>query len=96
MFKIATLNKISPAGLALLSRDKYELTDFMAEANGLILRSKDIKDMPFSDNLLCIARAGVGVNNIDTDRCANEGIVVFNTPAGNANAVKEIVSPSAS
>lgn len=91
MFKIATLNKISPAGLSLLSKERYELTDFMAEANGLILRSKDIRDMQFSDNLLCIARAGVGVNNIDTSRCADEGIVVFNTPAGNANAVKELV-----
>ena len=90
MYKIATLNKISPVGLAELS-DKYEITDQLDEACGIVVRSQNMKEMDFSDNLLCISRAGVGVNNIPTDECASKGIVVFNTPGANANAVKEMV-----
>ena len=79
MFKIATLNKISPAGLSRLT-DNYTITENVDEANAILVRSQAMHDMDFSDNLLSIARAGAGVNNIPLDRCAEEGIVVFNTP----------------
>lgn len=90
MYKIATLNKISPKGLALLS-DKYTIIDNPEEAHGILVRSQDMHSMVFSDNLLAIARAGAGVNNIPVDLCSQKGIVVFNTPGANANAVKELV-----
>lgn len=90
MFKIATLNKISPVGLSHLT-DNYTVTENIDEANAILVRSQAMHDMEFSDNLLSIARAGAGVNNIPLDRCAEEGIVVFNTPGANANAVKELV-----
>ena len=90
MVKIATLNKISPAGLSRLT-DNYTITENVDEANAILVRSQAMHDMDFSDNLLSIARAGAGVNNIPLDRCAEEGIVVFNTPGANANAVKELV-----
>lgn len=90
MFKIATLNKISPVGLAKLT-DKYELIDNTDDACGIVVRSQNMKDMDFSEDLLAIARAGVGVNNIPSEKCADQGIVVFNTPGANANAVKELV-----
>ena len=90
MFKIATLNKISPVGLSRLT-DNYTITENVDEANAILVRSQAMHDMDFSDNLLSIARAGAGVNNIPLDRCAEEGIVVFNTPGANANAVKELV-----
>ena len=89
MFKIATLNKISPVGLSHLT-DNYTITENVDEANAILVRSQAMHDMDFSDNLLSIARAGAGVNNIPLDRCAEEGIVVFNTPGANANAVKEL------
>ena len=87
---IATLNKISKTGLSLLS-DRYALTDTIAEAKGILVRSQDMNSMELSENLEAIARAGAGVNNIPLDRCAEKGIVVFNTPGANANAVKELV-----
>ncbi|MDD5986556.1 MAG: 3-phosphoglycerate dehydrogenase family protein [Eubacteriales bacterium] len=90
MYKIATLNKISPAGLSQLGNE-YTVTDDLASANGIIVRSADMHDMDFSDSLLAIARAGAGVNNIPLDKCAAQGIVVFNAPGANANAVKELV-----
>jgi len=90
MVKIATLNKISPVGLACLTND-YAITGNVEEAAGILVRSQDMTDMAFSKELLAIARAGAGVNNIPLERCANEGIVVFNTPGANANAVKELV-----
>ena len=90
MFKIATLNKISPVGLAKLT-DKYELIDNTDDACGIVVRSQNMKEMDFSETLLAIARAGVGVNNIPSEKCADQGIVVFNTPGANANAVKELV-----
>lgn len=90
MYKIATLNKISPVGLSRLT-DEYTVIDSTDEANGILVRSQAMHDMEFSDDLLAIARAGAGVNNIPLDRCAEEGIVVFNTPGANANAVKELV-----
>ncbi len=90
MYNIATLNKISPVGLGRLT-EQYNITEDIASANGILVRSQDMLSMDFSQNLLGIARAGAGVNNIPTDRCAEEGIVVFNTPGANANAVKELV-----
>ena len=90
MYKIATLNKISPAGLNELT-DDYRIINDTNDADGIIVRSQNMKDMDFSDNLLCIARAGVGVNNIPVQECSEQGIVVFNTPGANANAVKELV-----
>lgn len=90
MRKIHCLNKISKQGTELLTGD-YTLTDTMAEAEGVLLRSTSMHDMEFSDNLMAIARAGAGVNNIPLDRCAEDGIVVFNTPGANANGVKELV-----
>ena len=89
MYKIGTLNKISPVGLARLT-DDYTIVEDVNEAAGIILRSYDMHEMDFSENLLAIGRAGAGVNNIPLERCAEEGIVVFNTPGANANAVKEL------
>ena len=90
MYKIATLNKISPAGLSRFN-EEYILTDNIQEADGILVRSQDMHEMEFSGDLKAVARAGAGVNNIPLDRCAQEGIVVFNTPGANANAVKELV-----
>ncbi len=90
MYSIKTLNKISPVGLSLLN-DQYELTEDTASATGILVRSQDMNTMDFSKNLLAIARAGAGVNNIPVDKCSENGIVVFNTPGANANAVKELV-----
>jgi D-3-phosphoglycerate dehydrogenase len=84
------LNNISAQGTDLLTSD-YELTDNIEAAQGILVRSAGMLDMEFSENLLAIARAGAGVNNIPLERCAEEGIVVFNTPGANANAVKELV-----
>ncbi len=89
MYKIATLNKISPVGLAKFT-DNYSITDNVAEAAGILVRSQDMLTMDFSDELRSIARAGAGVNNIPLDRCAESGIAVFNTPGANANAVNEL------
>ena len=93
MYNIATLNKISPVGLSHLS-DKYTVCDDVSSASGILVRSQDMHEMEFSKNLLAIARAGAGVNNIPLDRCAEEGIVVFNAPGANANAVKELIIAS--
>lgn len=90
MFKISTLNKISGKGLNLLS-EEYMITENTAEADGILVRSQDMHSMVLSDQLKAIARAGAGVNNIPLDKCAEKGIVVFNTPGANANAVKELV-----
>lgn len=87
---IHCLNNISAQGTDLLTSD-YELTDNIEDAQGILVRSAGMLDMEFSENLLGIARAGAGVNNIPLERCAEEGIVVFNTPGANANAVKELV-----
>ena len=90
MHTIATLNKISASGLERFP-DDYIITDDINLAEGILVRSHDMIEMKFSENLLAIARAGAGVNNIPIERCAEEGIVVFNTPGANANAVKELV-----
>ncbi len=90
MYNIATLNKISPIGLARFT-DKYKVIDDISDANGILVRSHSMHEMQFPDKLLAIARAGAGVNNIPLERCAEAGIAVFNTPGANANAVKELV-----
>lgn len=90
MYKVHCLNNISQKGLALLSSD-YELTDDVSEADVILVRSANMHEMEFSDNLKAVARAGAGVNNIPLDALAERGIPVFNTPGANANAVKELV-----
>lgn len=90
MFKYNCLNAISEAGLKSLSSD-FVKTDDVNEAEAILVRSATMHDMEFSDNLLAVARAGAGVNNIPLDKCAEKGIVVFNTPGANANGVKELV-----
>lgn len=90
MYQIKTLNKISPAGLNVLDSAKYTVSDNTENPDAILVRSAKMHDMQFASNLLAIARAGAGVNNIPVERCAEEGIVVFNTPGANSNAVKEL------
>lgn len=93
MYRISTLNKISPIGLKRFT-DKYEIIDGgenVTGVAGILVRSQAMHDMDFDDELLAIARAGAGVNNIPLEKCADQGIVVFNTPGANANSVKELV-----
>ena len=90
MYKVKTLNKISDIGLKEFT-DNYSFTEELNEADAVLVRSADMKSLEFSCNLLTVARAGAGVNNIPLDKCAEQGIVVFNTPGANANAVKELV-----
>lgn len=89
-FYIGILNNISDKGLSRFT-DNYEIIDNIEKANGIIVRSYKMNDLEFSEDLLAIARAGSGVNNIPVENCSNQGIVVFNTPGANSNAVKEIV-----
>ncbi|MBR4910837.1 MAG: phosphoglycerate dehydrogenase [Clostridia bacterium] len=90
MYKIKTYNKISKSGLAAFD-DKYTVGDEVENADGAIVRSAALHDVEFPASLKAIARAGAGTNNIPIDRCSEQGIVVFNTPGANANAVKELV-----
>lgn len=90
MYRIHCLNNISSQGTDLLT-DAYELTDELSDASGVLVRSASLHETEFPEGLLAIARAGAGVNNIPLERCAEDGIVVFNTPGANANAVKELV-----
>jgi D-3-phosphoglycerate dehydrogenase len=90
MYRILTLNKISPAGLDILDRQKYAWGEEEARPDGVLVRSAAMHDMEFPDSLRAIARAGAGVNNIPIDLCSQKGIAVFNTPGANANAVKEL------
>ena len=89
-YKFACLNSISPIGLKNFT-NRYEQVGELSEANGILVRSASMHDMEFSENLYAIARAGAGVNNIPLQKCAEKGIVVFNTPGANANGVKELV-----
>ncbi len=89
-YKFACLNSISPIGLKNFT-NRYEQVSELSEANGILVRSAAMHDMEFSENLYAIARAGAGVNNIPLQKCAEKGIVVFNTPGANANGVKELV-----
>lgn len=90
MYKINCLNPIAQVGLKNFS-DQYTITDNVQEAEGILVRSASMHEMEFPKGLLAVARAGAGVNNIPLDKCAEQGIVVFNTPGANANGVKELV-----
>lgn len=90
MYSVKTLNKISKVGIDTFS-NKYAVSDDCAAPDAILVRSAKMHDYTFNPELLCIARAGAGTNNIPCDRCADEGIVVFNTPGANANSVKELV-----
>ena len=90
MFQYFCLNPISNIGLSKFT-DDFKKTEDVNEAEGILVRSAAMHEMEFSDQLLAVARAGAGVNNIPLDRCAQKGIVVFNTPGANANGVKELV-----
>ncbi len=90
MYNYYCLNKISKAGTCNFTED-YQAVDSMEEADAVLVRSATMHDMEFKNKLAAIARAGAGVNNIPLDRCAENGIVVFNTPGANANGVKELV-----
>ncbi|MBR4990106.1 MAG: 3-phosphoglycerate dehydrogenase, partial [Oscillospiraceae bacterium] len=89
MYNVHYLNKISPKGTALWTED-YQTADAMENADAVLVRSAGMHDMDLPDNLLAIARAGAGVNNIPLTSCAEKGIVVFNTPGANANSVMEL------
>jgi len=89
MYHVKTMNKISKIGLAELD-DRFEISDTMEHEDAILVRSAKLHDYDFPAELLCIARAGAGVNNIPLDRAAEAGIVVFNTPGANANGVKEL------
>ena len=90
MFKINCLNPISSIGLKNFTND-YDVVDDVNVADGILVRSASMHEMELPEKLLCVARAGAGVNNIPLDKCAEKGIVVFNTPGANANGVKELV-----
>ncbi len=90
MMKYYCLNPISKVGLDKFTED-YQQTDQMKDADGVLVRSASMHEMELPENLLAVARAGAGVNNIPLDKCAEKGIVVFNTPGANANGVKELV-----
>lgn len=91
MYHIKTFNKISPVGLNKFDPECYAVGDDEQNEDGILVRSAKLHDYAFPENLLAIARAGVGVNNIPLERCSETGIAVFNTPGANANAVKELV-----
>ncbi|MDL2273231.1 phosphoglycerate dehydrogenase [Oscillospiraceae bacterium OttesenSCG-928-G22] len=91
MYRIQVMNRISPAGLGALPPSEFSCGTDLTDPHAILVRSADLHELEFTDNLACIARAGAGTNNIPIDRCSEEGIVVFNTPGANANAVKELV-----
>ncbi len=90
MYNVLTLNKISPNGTSRLGAD-YNVGDAVENPAAVLVRSASMHDMEMPESLLAIARCGAGTNNIPKDACADKGIVVFNTPGANANAVKELV-----
>lgn len=91
MYQIKTLNKISNVGLSKFDKEKYVYGDNVENPDAIMVRSASMHEMEMPKSLLAIARAGAGVNNIPVADCAKQGIVVFNTPGANANAVKELV-----
>ncbi|MBE6886689.1 MAG: 3-phosphoglycerate dehydrogenase, partial [Ruminococcaceae bacterium] len=91
MYQIKLLNKISPAGLDQLDKGKYKCSSEIENPDAIMVRSASMHEMEMPESLKAIARAGAGTNNIPVDQCAEKGIVVFNTPGANANAVKELV-----
>lgn len=90
MLKVKLMNKIAKVGTDVLSQTKYEVSDNVENEDAIMVRSAALHEMPFSSNLRAIARCGAGVNNIPVEKCTKEGVVVFNTPGANANAVKEL------
>ena len=90
MYRIKTLNKISPAGLSVLDQTRFTISGDVENEDGILVRSADMHDYQFPDALRAVARAGAGTNNIPIDRCSEAGIVVFNTPGANANSVMEL------
>ena len=91
MYRIKTLNKISSQGLSVLDKTRFMVDTDMTDEDGILVRSADMHTYEFPEALRAVARAGAGTNNIPIDRCSENGIVVFNTPGANANAVKELV-----
>ena len=91
---IKTLNHIAESGLAIFNEENYRIDTKAEDPDAIVVRSYPLHDMTFGENLKAIARAGAGVNNIPVDKCSDRGVVVFNTPGANANAVKEIVLAS--
>lgn len=94
MFKIKLMNKIAKVGTDVFSAEQYEIGEAVENEDAIMVRSASLHDRTFSPNLRAIARCGAGVNNIPVDTCTEQGIVVFNTPGANANAVKELVIAS--
>lgn len=90
MYKVKLYNNIAQIGLDQFT-DQYEVSDNIENEDAIVVRSANLHDLDYNDNLKAIARAGAGVNNIDIETCSQKGIVVFNTPGANANAVKEMV-----
>ena len=91
MYNVKLYNKISQCGLDDFDKDNYTYAEDMENYDAILVRSAKLHDVEFPKSLKCIARAGAGVNNIPLEKCAEQGIVVFNTPGANANAVKELV-----
>ena len=91
MTNVLLLNKIAKVGLEILDEAKYLCSDSVENPDAVLVRSAAMHDMELPDSLLAIARAGAGVNNIPIEKCTEKGIVVFNTPGANANAVKELI-----
>ena len=91
MYQVKLYNKIAKVGTDLLDEEKFQYGEDLENYDAILVRSAKLHDVEFSKELKCIARAGAGVNNIPLDKCSEKGIVVFNTPGANANAVKELV-----
>ena len=91
MYSIKKMNAISPVYHGILSGSDYNVASDIEQPDGIMVRSADLHDMPINENLLCVGRAGAGVNNIPLEKMAEHGVVVFNSPGANANAVKELV-----
>ncbi len=90
MIKVKTINNISPACKSILDSKKYEIGEDLVDPEVIFVRASSLLDYNFGDSLLCVARAGIGVNTIPLEKLADRGVVVFNTPGGNANGVKEL------
>jgi len=90
MFNIKTINAIAKEGIDTFDREKYAVSAAITDPDAILVRSQNLHDTVFNDNLLCIARAGAGTNNIPIERCTDLGIAVFNTPGANSDAVKEL------
>ncbi|MDX1336310.1 MAG: 3-phosphoglycerate dehydrogenase, partial [Gammaproteobacteria bacterium] len=91
MYKVLTLNNISATGLDRLPRESYEVASEISHPDAILLRSFNMHDMDIPETVRAVGRAGAGVNNIPIDKMTERGVVVFNAPGANANAVKELV-----